>query len=53
METKTSKAQLEVWEWKDKAYEEIKHMSQDERIAFIRKETEALVTRIKGKKKAA
>ena len=52
MEAKISKAQLEVWEWKEKAYEEIKNMSQAERIAFIRKQTKDLVARIKNKKAA-
>jgi hypothetical protein len=35
METKTSKAQLEVWEWKEKAYEEMKHLSTREQMNFI------------------
>jgi len=26
MEIKVSKAQLSVWEWKEKAYEDIKHL---------------------------
>ena len=52
MEAKTSKAQLEVWEWKEKAYEQIKNMSQEERIKFIRAQTKEMVSRIKRKKAA-
>ncbi len=35
MKTKDSKAQLEVWDWKRKAYEEVKHLSLHEQIKFM------------------
>ena len=35
MEAKISKAQIEVWEWKEKAYNQIKNLSSKERIQFI------------------
>lgn len=35
METKVSKAQLEVWEAKDKLYEELKHIPIGKRIEYI------------------
>ena len=51
MESKISKAQLEVWEWKEKAYEEIKHLSTREQINLIHTQTKELVERIRRKKK--
>jgi hypothetical protein len=50
MEAKISKAQLEVWEWKEKAYEEIKHLPTSEQINFIHEQTKELVEKIKKKK---
>ncbi len=50
METKVSKAQLEVWEWKEKAYEEMKHLTTSEQMKFIHEQTKELVERIKKKK---
>ena len=35
METKVSKAQLEVWEAKDKLYEELKYIPIGKRIEYI------------------
>jgi hypothetical protein len=52
MENKTPKAQLEVWEWKEKAYEQIKNMAKEERIKFILAQTRDLASRIKRKKAA-
>jgi hypothetical protein len=51
MEAKTSKAQLEVWDWKEKAYQEMKHLSTPEQINYIRMQTKALVEKIKKAKK--
>jgi hypothetical protein len=50
METKVSKAQLEVWEWKEKAYEEMKHLSTREQIRFIHEQTRELAERLRKKK---
>ena len=47
MEAKISKAQTEVWEWKEKAYNQIKHLSPKERIRFILLQTKELVDKIK------
>lgn len=47
MENKTSKSQLEVWEWKEKAYDQIKDLPLAEQIDFIQKQTKELVEMIK------
>ncbi len=51
MKANVSKAQLEVWEWKDKIYEMTKNLSQQERIDLMKKQTESLVLYLKSKKK--
>lgn len=51
MDTNISKAQLEVWQWKQKVYEEMKHLSTREQMQFIHEQTKELVERIKKKKK--
>ncbi len=50
METKISKAQQEVWEWKEKAYEEMKHLSTSEQIELIHEQTKELAMRIRKNK---
>ena len=50
METKISKAQLEVWEWKEKAYQEMKHLSTLEQMNLIHEQTKYLVENIRKKK---
>lgn len=52
MEIKISKAQLAVWEWKDKAYEEIKHLPIMEQMRIIHEQTKQTIAQIKKKKKA-
>jgi hypothetical protein len=47
MEAKISKAQKEVWEWKEKAYEELKHLSTAEQIVVIHEQTKELSERIR------
>ena len=49
METtsKISKAQTEVWEWKEKASEELNKLSKEERIAFMKKYEKAFLERFK------
>ena len=44
---KVSKAQLEVWEWKEKAYEEMKDMTSQERLKYLHEQTKDLVDQIK------
>jgi hypothetical protein len=51
MKTKDSKAQLEAWDWKQKAYEEVKHLSLHEQIKFIVAAAQPLTDVIKGKVK--
>jgi len=50
MEVKVSKAQTEVCEWKEKAYEQIKGMTKEERIKFILSQTKELADRLRHKK---
>ena len=37
MKTDISKAQLEVWDWKEKAFERLRDVPENERIAQIKK----------------
>ena len=46
MENKVSKAQISVWEWKDKAYEEIKHLPILEQMHLIQERTKQTITQI-------
>ena len=52
METKISKAQLSVWDWKEKAYEEIKHLPIMEQLRIIHENTKQTVEQINNKKAA-
>ncbi|MDQ3847235.1 MAG: hypothetical protein M3342_24950 [Bacteroidota bacterium] len=51
MKNDVSKAQREVWEWKEKAYEQIKNLPAGEQIKFIQEQTKHLVERIKRKRR--
>lgn len=51
METKISKAQLEVWEWKEKAYQEIKDLPKTEQLKYILSQTKETVEMLKEKKR--
>lgn len=51
MEVKISKAQLAVWEWKDKAYEDIKHLPIMEQMRIIHERTKQTVAQINKNKK--
>jgi len=56
MEIKVSKAQISVWEWKDKAYEEIKHLPILEQMRIIQEGTKQTIAQInmnKAKNKAS
>ncbi|NUQ24739.1 MAG: hypothetical protein HUU34_12370 [Saprospiraceae bacterium] len=46
METKISKAQLSVWEWKEKAYEDIKHLPILEQMRIIHERTQQVINKI-------
>ncbi len=52
METNTSKAQIAVWEWKEKAYEMVKHLPILEQMKVIHEQTKQAVEQI-NKAKAA
>jgi len=43
MNLKVSKAQKEVWEWKESVYEDTKHMSTREGLEFIKKEVDEML----------
>ena len=47
MEPKISKAQLEVWEWKESAYNSVKHLSNIiDQLSLIHERTKDAVERI-------
>ncbi|MEP7169642.1 MAG: hypothetical protein ABI855_09765 [Bacteroidota bacterium] len=50
METKESKAMLEVWEWKNKASEELLKIPEGERIAYLKKKTSAVIAKLNLRK---
>jgi len=52
MEVKISKAQLAVWEWKEKAYEEVKHLPIVEQMRLIHEQTKKTVAQINMAKEA-
>ena len=51
MEPKTSKAQIEVWEWKEKLYEEIKNLPASDRISYLLRKVHSTVSKLKERKK--
>ena len=52
MKTNISKAQLEVWEWKEKAFRELEKVPVVKRIEYIFKKTQNTIERIKKRKQA-
>jgi hypothetical protein len=50
MTTKVSKAQLEVWEWKEKLYEEIKNIPTLERLKYLNNKVSLTMKSLKTKK---
>ena len=46
--SKDSKAQVEVWEWKEKAYEAIKDLPPSEWIPAIRRHSQPLADEIRA-----
>jgi hypothetical protein len=52
MKTKDPKAQIEVWEWKEKVSQELNSLPPGERIAYINRKNEALIALL-GIKKAS
>ena len=43
METKESKAMLEVWEWKEKASEQWLKIPEGERMVYLKKKTSGII----------
>jgi hypothetical protein len=50
METKVSKAQIEVWDWKESLYEELKNIPKLERLNYIKGKVSYSVAKINGNK---
>jgi predicted nuclease with TOPRIM domain len=50
MEHKVSKAQLEVWDWKEKAYEKMKLFSKKERVQAVINSTKDAINKIRKEK---
>ena len=46
MESKVSKAQIEVWEWKDLLYEELKDIPKELRLKFIKEKVKKTIEQI-------
>ena len=49
MEAKISNAQLEVWEWKNNLYEEIKDIPRFKKLKYIKKKVSILIEQIQIK----
>ncbi len=52
MEHKTSKAQIEVWEWKELLYEELKNIPEGKRIEYIQNKVKNTIENFLKKKQA-
>ncbi len=50
MEGKISKAQKDVWEWKEKLYEQIKDLPKGEQLKYIISQAKETVEKIKAKR---
>ena len=50
METKVSKAQIEVWDWKESLYEELKNIPKLERLNYIKSKVSDSILKINKKK---
>jgi vacuolar-type H+-ATPase subunit E/Vma4 len=46
METKVSKSQIEVWEWKESLFEDLKNIPKDERLKFIKKKVKKTIDKL-------
>ena len=51
MEAKTSKAQLEVWEWKEKLSEELNNIPLKDQQKYIHEKTRSIVAKLKSVKR--
>jgi len=50
MKTKISNAQIEVWNWKDTLFEELKTIPKLERLNYIKNKVNKTLIQIKSKK---
>ena len=50
--TTVSKAQQEVWEWKEKAWKDLQSVPKEKRMQYIKENTQAVVDEILSKKKS-
>ena len=50
MKTKVSKAQIEVWDWKENLYEELKDIPKLERLNYIKSKVNETIRSLKKKK---
>ena len=50
METRISKAQLEVWNWKENLYKELKNVPKNEILAYIKNKVKDTINQIRKKK---
>ena len=46
METKVSKSQIEVWEWKEYLFEELKNIPKDKRLKFIKEKVKKTIEKL-------
>ena len=46
MEAKVSKSQVEVWEWKDSLYENLKDIPKDQRLKFIKEKVRKTIEQL-------
>ena len=51
MKTKISKSQEEVWKWKEKAFNDLIEIPENERVEYIEKKTKHIIEKIKMKKR--
>jgi len=46
METKISKAQIEVWEWKEFLFDDLKNVPKNKRLRFIKEKVKKTIEKI-------
>ena len=51
MKTKISKAQEEVWEWKEKAFRNLEEIPEKQRVKYIYSKTKETIDRIRKNKR--
>ncbi len=47
METEASKSQIEVWEWKEALFEDLKDIPKEKRLKFIREKVRKTLEQIR------